>query len=582
MTAINKDFRVKNGIVAGGNVTAISFIGDGSQLTGINTSSGIPDHSITFQKLAPSNFTYSTYTGDGSTLNYTLAQSTQTPEQLFVFVANVPQTPGTSYTVSGTTLSFSSAPPAGSNIVVRYYGTPLPYQTNVDWNATSGSAEILNKPTLFSGSYSDLTNKPTLFSGAYADLSGKPNLFSGYYADLSGKPTLFSGSYTDLTNKPTLSTVSATGSYNDLLDKPSIPSLTGYATETYVNTQVANIVNSAPAALDTLNELATALGNDSNFATTISTQLGLKANTASLGSAAFTSSSTYATAAQGGKADTAIQSITSSDASINVINTGTSVDLTVSADSPASTLVAQVRNETGATLTKGTIVYSSGAAGNKMLVVKALASGESTSSQTFGMITADIPNNQNGYATISGVVSGLNTSGLIEGGIIYLSPTVAGQYTQTKPQAPNHLVYVGIVTRVHANQGSIQTRIQNGYELDELHDVLISSKANNDLLRYDIATGVWKNAQLSSAQVTTALGYTPYNATNPNGYITGINSSNVTTALGYTPYNATNPNGYISSITSSNVTTALGYTPATAAQVQAANDNAVAMAIALG
>lgn len=66
---------------------------------------------------------------------------------------------------------------------------------------------------------------------------------------------------------------------------------------------------------------------------------------------------------------------------------------------------------------------------------------------------------------------------------------------------------------------------------------------------------------ITSGQVTTALGYTPYNSTNPNGYITGINSSAVTTALGFTPYNATNPSGYITGITSGMVTTALGYTP---------------------
>jgi hypothetical protein len=66
---------------------------------------------------------------------------------------------------------------------------------------------------------------------------------------------------------------------------------------------------------------------------------------------------------------------------------------------------------------------------------------------------------------------------------------------------------------------------------------------------------------ITSSQVTTALGYTPYNATNPSGYITGITSANVTTALGYTPYNSTNPSGYITGITSANVTTALGYTP---------------------
>ena len=66
---------------------------------------------------------------------------------------------------------------------------------------------------------------------------------------------------------------------------------------------------------------------------------------------------------------------------------------------------------------------------------------------------------------------------------------------------------------------------------------------------------------ITSSDVTTALGYTPYNSTNPSGYITGITSSDVTTALGYTPYNSTNPNGYITGITSSDVTTALGYTP---------------------
>lgn len=55
------------------------------------------------------------------------------------------------------------------------------------------------------------------------------------------------------------------------------------------------------------------------------------------------------------------------------------------------------------------------------------------------------------------------------------------------------------------------------------------------------------NGAISSSNVTTALGFTPYNATNPNGYITGINSSDVTTALGFTPYNATNPSGYITS-----------------------------------
>jgi sugar lactone lactonase YvrE len=57
-----------------------------------------------------------------------------------------------------------------------------------------------------------------------------------------------------------------------------VPSLTGYATETYVNTSVANLVDSAPATLDTLNELAAALGDDANFSTTITNQIAAKAD----------------------------------------------------------------------------------------------------------------------------------------------------------------------------------------------------------------------------------------------------------------------------------------------------------------
>ncbi|MBC6695209.1 hypothetical protein H9L25_00255 [Terrisporobacter mayombei] len=69
------------------------------------------------------------------------------------------------------------------------------------------------------------------------------------------------------------------GSYNDLTEKPNIPSIHGLATEEYVGSKVAELVNSAPSTLDTLQELATALGNDPNFATTVANQIGTKAST---------------------------------------------------------------------------------------------------------------------------------------------------------------------------------------------------------------------------------------------------------------------------------------------------------------
>lgn len=59
------------------------------------------------------------------------------------------------------------------------------------------------------------------------------------------------------------------------------------AYENYTDTAVANLVDSAPPLLDTLNELAQALGDDENFSTTVTNSLALKANTADLGAVAF-------------------------------------------------------------------------------------------------------------------------------------------------------------------------------------------------------------------------------------------------------------------------------------------------------
>lgn len=68
----------------------------------------------------------------------------------------------------------NTAPDVNGNVSINI-PTPTP-QVNSDWNATSGKAQILNKPTLFSGSYNDLTNKPVLFSGNYNDLTNKPTI----------------------------------------------------------------------------------------------------------------------------------------------------------------------------------------------------------------------------------------------------------------------------------------------------------------------------------------------------------------------------------------------------------------------
>ena len=98
----------------------------------------------------------------------------------------------------------------------------------------------------------------------------------GYVDNAVSGVSTFSGDYADLTNKPTIP--SDTGDLTNNVGFITAGSLVGYATETFVNNAVANLVDSAPSTLDTLNELASALGDDPNFATTITTSLGNKAN----------------------------------------------------------------------------------------------------------------------------------------------------------------------------------------------------------------------------------------------------------------------------------------------------------------
>jgi hypothetical protein len=159
----------------------------------------------------------------------------------------------------------------------------------------------------------------------------------------------------------------------------------------------------------------------------------------------------------------------------------------------AETLQATVRNNTGATLNPFTVVYINGALGNNATVAKAQANAESTSAGTFAVTEASISNNADGTVISAGVLSNVNTSAYTDGDKLYLSPTTAGAVTTTKPSAPNHMVYVGVVTRSHPTLGTVSIRIQNGFELEELHNVAISSLVDGQVLAYDAANSVWKN-----------------------------------------------------------------------------------------
>lgn len=179
-------------------------------------------------------------------------------------------------------------------------------------------------------------------------------------------------------------------------------------------------------------------------------------------------------------------------------------------------LITTVRNNTGSTLAAGTIVYINGMQGNRPTVAKAQANTETTSAVTYGMVAQDIADNADGPVVHAGQARNLNTLGVPEGVVLYLSPTVAGGYTATKPSAPDHLVYVGFCTRAHPTMGTIEVTIANGFELRELHDVAISSPTNKQALTYNSSTGLWNNYSLTAADVgaESSLGFTPENVAN--------------------------------------------------------------------
>ena len=213
----------------------------------------------------------------------------------------------------------------------------------------------------------------------------------------------------------------------------------------------------------------------------------------------------------------------------------------------AGTLVREVKNMTGATLTKGTVVFISGANGNKPIVTKALAVSDALSSRTFGLLQSNILNNGVGFCVLIGDLSGLDTSAFTEGAQLYLSGTVAGTYTDTKTLAPTHLVYVGKVTRSHPTQGQIEVQIQNGYELNEIHDVAISSVANNQTLVYESATTLWKNKALTTEEVA--------DSTNKR-YVTDANLTVIGNTSGTNTGDQTFFNPRVQTVTSSATVTA--------------------------
>lgn len=346
------------------------------------------------------------------------------------------------------------------------------------------------------------TSNRLYFNGATTDsvynskFAGKTYINELNFGTAPGLATVAtSGAYADLTGKPSLATVATSGLFTDLSSKPSGTAPLSYnsGTNSFVITQANTSTNGFLSSTDwnTFNN---------KFATPAGTTLQYVDGTGAL--------QTFPVLASADK------------------------------------LVINVRNSSGVSMPKGSVVYINGATGNKPTVALAQANSDASSAQTLGLLQATLANNAEGNVVIVGSVIDLNTSAFTEGQQLYLSPTTAGTYTATKQYAPNHLVYVGVVTRSHVSLGTIDVKVQNGYEMDELHNVSAQSPSNNDGLFYNTTTSLWEKKSIA-----TVLGYTPYNGTDTS--IKALFSASAPLSYSNGVYGisqaTTSSNGYLSS-----------------------------------
>jgi len=183
------------------------------------------------------------------------------------------------------------------------------------------------------------------------------------------------------------------------------------------------------------------------------------------------------------------------------------------------------------------VVIVSGATGQRLSVKLAKADNDANSAGTLGVVCENIAGNQEGFICSVGQLTNINTTGSLQGETwadgdsLYLSPTVFGGVTNVKPSAPFHEVRIGYVEYAHINQGKIYVKIDNGYELDELHNVAITTPLNGNFLEYNGT--VWVNQGLVyTIELIAALTvdfYAPYNM--KINSVTNILNSPTTTIL---------------------------------------------------
>jgi hypothetical protein len=438
-------------------------------------------------------------------------------------------------------------------------------QVNSDWNAVSGVAEILNKPTIPSPqglqdviiTDNELTQDNTIVGQGYnftwqsnETFSIQPNQ-TGLFEAVVGKLTP-SQSYIKIAEtEARLTSIGATTQQFKVDTTKLYIQTPNVSTNAAVNGQVLTLVD------DTTGEVefdAPASGGGILHGTAAGTDTYTVTIT---GAGAYADGDAYLIRFPNGNTTGATLNINAQGAiplyrnndgaliggdiwagaeMLCIYNSTTAVFQCIGT-SPNS-LFAYVTNAEGSTtITKGQPVYAFGGTGDRLTVKLAFNTTDTTSAQTVGMVVStSIAPNQKGIIIVAGQLDNLSTlptSTFADGDAIYLGAT-AGSITNVKPSAPNHLVYLGIVTTASpGNAGRMYVRVQNGYELQELHNVVATAPANNDYLYYDSSTFLYRLRQLTASLITdsTTVGQNLVKLPNPSAVrFLRINADNTVTA----------------------------------------------------
>jgi len=160
-----------------------------------------------------------------------------------------------------------------------------------------------------------------------------------------------------------------------------------------------------------------------------------------------------------------------------------------------SDLIIEVRNNTGSVINRGAAVYVTGTLGQRPTIALAQADSVTTARVAGIVASTSIPNNSNGYIMRSGVLRNANTSAFVDGDLLYLSPSVAGGFTTTKPVASDEIpIILGSILFSNPSQGKAYVQIRREINvLDDLLDVVVSSPSEKQSLAYNATTGIWEN-----------------------------------------------------------------------------------------